>query len=113
MSNSASTALADPFGAPDHVAVERGLAEFRSGRPVIVTSSAGCVAAMPVDGMTDAKLAAFRRLCAPAEPRLLVTASRARALGLNTGGPIGLAISARTDAAQIVSLVTDPTSCTV
>lgn len=107
MNQSASTPAADPFGSPDHVAVERGLAEFRSGRPVIVTSSAGCVTAMPVDGMTDAKLAAFRRMCLPAEPRLLVTASRARALGFDTKGPIGLAISARTDAAQIISLVTE------
>ncbi len=97
MIESTSTALADPFGAPDHVAVERGLAEFRSGRPVILTSAAGTVAALSVDGMTDAKLAAFRRLCAPVEPHLVVTASRARALGLDASGPLGLAISARSE----------------
>src|SRR5262245_51645111 len=41
------------FGAPKQVAVERGLAEFRSGRPVIIAAGGEAVAALPVDGMTD------------------------------------------------------------
>jgi GTP cyclohydrolase II len=92
------------FGKPEHVAVERGLAEFRSGRPVIIAGFGESVAALPVDGMTDEQLAAFRRLAAPARPYLLVTARRAEALGLDAGGPVGLAIDDREDAAAIISL---------
>ena len=36
------------------VAVERALAEFRSGRPVLISSTREVITAMPVDGMTDA-----------------------------------------------------------
>src|SRR5262252_3252834 len=70
------------FGKPEQVGVERGLAELRSGRPVIVTSAAEAAAILPVDGMTDDGLAAFRLMCAPARPHLLITARRARALAL-------------------------------
>ena len=38
------------FGESRHVAAERGLAEFRSGRPVIITSETERVAVLPVDG---------------------------------------------------------------
>src|SRR5499433_2416530 len=92
------------FGTPKQVAVERGLAEFRSGRPVIVTSADELVVALPVDGMTDQGLASFRTLCAPGRPRLLVTARRARALGLDAAGPTGLAIGDLHNAAAIFSL---------
>src|SRR5258708_9827879 len=80
------------FGTPKQVAVERGLAEFRSGRPVIATSAGERVVALPVDGMSDQRLAAFRLLCAPGRPHLLVTAPRAPALGLHASGTTGLAI---------------------
>jgi hypothetical protein len=30
-----------PFSAPDDVAVQRGMAEFQAGRPVIVEAAAG------------------------------------------------------------------------
>ena len=92
------------FGTPKQVAVERGLGEFRSGRPVIVRSAGGRVVALPVDGMSDQGLAAFRLLCAPERPHLLVTARRARALGLDASGPTGLAIGDLHNAAAIFSL---------
>ena len=92
------------FGTPKQVAVERGLAEFRSGRPVIVRSAGERVVALPVDGMSDQGLAAFRLLCAPERPHLLVTARRARALGLDASGPTGLAIGDLHNAAAIFSL---------
>ena len=95
------------FGVPTQVAVERGLAEFRSGRPVIVTSGKERTLVLPVDGMTDQGLLAFRQLCAPARPRLLVTARRARALGLNAIGPTGLAIGDVHDRAAVFSLAAD------
>ncbi len=95
------------FGTPKQVAVERSLAEFRSGRPIVVTAPEEAVAVLPVDGMTDKGLAAFRQLCAPGRPYLLIAARRARALGLKGAGPTGLAIGDLHDAAAIFSLAAD------
>ena len=107
MIESKSVASADPFGPADHIAVERGLSEFRSGRPVVINSRLGSVAALPIDGMTDGRLAAFRQLCAPAKLHVVVTASRARALGLDANGPVGLALPENTNAATLFALVAD------
>jgi GTP cyclohydrolase II len=93
--------------APGQVAVERALAEFRAGRPVLITSINETFAALPVDGMTDATLGAFRRLSAPARPRLLLTARRARAIGVEASGPIALAIGDVCNAAGLFSLASD------
>jgi GTP cyclohydrolase II len=87
--------------------VERGLAEFRSGRPVIIDSSAGSTIVLPIDGMSAERLAAFRQICAPARPHTLITESRARALGIKASGPVGLAMSEHADAASIFALVAD------
>ena len=57
--------------------------------------------------MTDARLAAFRQLCASAELHVIVTASRARALGLEATGPHGLALPENANAAALFSLVAD------
>ena len=97
--------MAAPFGPAGHIAVERGLAEFRSGRPVVIDSSAGSIAALPVDGMTDQRMAAFRGL--RNRLHVVVTASRARALGLEAAGPVGLALSENANAAATLSLVAD------
>jgi GTP cyclohydrolase II len=94
------------FGSPDRVAVERSLAEFGSGRPVIIASACR-TAALPVDGITDELLAAFRRFCAPEEPYLIVTSRRARALGLDAVGATGLSIAPRDDAEAILALAAD------
>ena len=104
MSRSGKSGL---FGKPEQVAVERGLAEFRSGRPVIMTSPDETVAVLPADGMDDERLAAFKQLCAPARPHLVITARRARALGLDAAGPVGLAIGDLHTAAAIFSLAAD------
>jgi GTP cyclohydrolase II len=105
--NSNGNGFATSFGKPEHVAVERSLAEFRSVRPVIITGAGECVAALPVDGMTDERLASFRRLCGSAKPYLLITARRAEVLGLDVRGPVGLAIADGDDAAAIESLAAD------
>ena len=97
----------DLFGKPKHVAVERALAEFRSGRPVIFRAGGEAAVVLPVDGMTDQGLASFRLVCAPGRPHLLITARRARALGLEGAGPTGLAIGDLHDAAAILSLAAD------
>ena len=97
----------DLFGKPKHVAVERALAEFRSGRPIIIRAGDETMTVMPVDGLTDQGLASFRLVCAPARPHLLITARRARALGLDGGGPTGLAIGDLHNAAALLSLAAD------
>jgi GTP cyclohydrolase II len=86
------------------VAVERALAEFRSGRPVLITSASDAVTALPVDGMTEAMLAAFRLLSRPVRPFLLVTARRARAMGVEASGPTGIALPDFCSADEIFSL---------
>jgi GTP cyclohydrolase II len=91
------------LGKAGHVAVERGIAEFRSGRPVIITRASVAALVLPVDGMTDGRLASFRRLCAPVAPHLVVTQRRAQALGLAATGPIGLALAGE-DAAAVMAL---------
>src|SRR5947208_1181964 len=95
------------FGSPHRVLVKRGLAEFRSGRPVVFSSQTECLVALPVDGLDEARLHAFEHLCAPAELRLVVTARRARALGIEANGPVMLKLADGIDAAAIYSLVAD------
>lgn len=107
MIESTSVSSAAPFGSVAHIAVERTLAEFRSGRPVVIDSSTGSVAVLPIDGMTDARLAAFRQLCAPAQLQVVITASRARALGFDANGPFGLMLPDGANATALFSLVAD------
>ena len=96
------------FGSPERVLVKRGLAEFRSGRPVVFSSQGTkFLVALPVDGLNEARLHAFHHLSAPAEPRLVVTARRARALGIESSGPVALKLASGIGAEAIYSLVAD------
>jgi GTP cyclohydrolase II len=95
------------FGAPKQVAVERAVAEFRAGRPVIIACRQESLLALPADGLTDAFLAAFKQICAPARPYLLVTARRARMLAIPGEAPTGLAIGDLHSASAILSLAAD------
>ncbi len=96
------------FGSPDRVMVQRGLAEFRAGRPVMFScASANFLIALPVDGLNVARLAAFKALCAPHAPRLVITARRAAALDVETAGPVMLPLPSHTGPDAIYSLVAD------
>ena len=95
------------FGAPGQVAVERGLAEFRCGRPVVLTKAEETYVVMPIDGMTEERFGAFLQLCAPVRPHLVITKQRARALGLDADGPVGLALRERENTGGIFSLAAD------
>jgi len=95
------------LGDKDHVGVERGLAEFRAGRPVVISSGQEAIVALPIDGTDDDRLAAFRSLCAPASPRLVVTARRARALDIDTDVPVLLTLAPTADAESIYALASD------
>jgi len=95
------------FGTAGQIAVERGLNEFRAGRPVLLKSARECALFLPVDGLSDDSLALFKQTCAPERPYLLVTARRARALGLDGRGPTGLALGDLHDAEGIFSLAAE------
>jgi GTP cyclohydrolase II len=92
------------FGEPAQIAVERALSEFRSGRPVLIRSASEAITALPVDGMTDAMLVAFRLLSRPVRPFLLATARRARAIGVEASGPTGITLPEFCGAGEIFSL---------
>jgi GTP cyclohydrolase II len=106
MELSDKSVVASLFGPPALVGITRGLAEFRAGRPVLLTGKSGALAALPIEGLTQERLAAFTQLCAPASLRLVVTARRAFALGIVTAAPVALQLHADRDAKSILELVT-------
>src|SRR5262249_41345329 len=83
-----------PFGTADDIAVQRGIAEFQAGRPVVIADADETIVALPVDGLTEATWSAFRILCAPVAPRLVITRRRARVIGLDVPGPVFIAVAA-------------------
>ena len=98
------------FGTHEQVGVGRGLAEFRAGRPVVVTSGGEMLLCLPVEGLDKERLAAFRAMCAPIAPRLVLTGLRARSLGLDTSEPVALELMSDVDASMILALAADATS---
>ena len=92
------------FGAADDIAVQRGIAEFQAGRPVVIADTDEMIVALPVDGLTEATWRAFKALCAPAVPRLVITARRARVIGLDVPGPVFIAVTPRDTRDVILSL---------
>ncbi len=83
-----------PFGAADDVAVQRCIAEFQAGRPVIIEAADERIMASPVDGLTETTWSAFKTLCAPVLPRLVITKRRAQVLGISAAGPVFIALRA-------------------
>jgi GTP cyclohydrolase II len=96
-----------PFGSPDHISVDRALAEFRSGRPIVVASSRETLVTMPVDGIDAQRWSAYLELCAPALPFLVITRQRARALHMTTGELAALKLAPTVSASRILSLAAD------
>jgi GTP cyclohydrolase II len=92
------------LGEPNFVAVERGIAEFRAGRPVAIAAGQDTTLILPVDGFNDAQLSSFLRVCAPALPQLILTARRAAALGIDTTEPVALPLPATADAKSIYAI---------
>ena len=97
------------FGSKGHVSVSRGLAEFHGRRPVLITAKNETLLALPVEGLDTARLTAFMALCAPRTPRLIVTARRALALGLDARTPMALRLAPDDGASAIEALVSDAT----
>lgn len=65
---------------------------------------------MPVEGLDRLRLAEFKALCGPVEPKLIITERRALALGLDASTPMALPLPAGADANTILALVTAATN---
>jgi GTP cyclohydrolase II len=107
MRNGDASIFSGLLGVPGQVEVERGLAEFRGGRPVQVCTPGQSIVALPVDGIDARRLAAFAAFAAPALPRLVITARRARVLGLDVSEPVAIALTGTEDVDCIEALVAD------
>jgi len=95
------------FGSKGQIGVNRGLAEFQAGRPVLIAGEGKNLLALPVEGLDAKRLAEFATLCAPAVPQLIITARRALALGLSATTPVALQLAGEYDADKILELVAD------
>ena len=96
------------FGTKGQIGVNRGLAEFQARRPVLIRNGSEVLLALPVEGLDAQRLSEFVALCAPAVPRLIITARRALALGLEATTPIALKLTPGFDAGKILALVAGP-----
>src|SRR5580704_7644989 len=105
MRNGDASIFSGLLGVPGQVEVERGLAEFRGGRPVRVSTPGQSIVALPVDGIDARRLAAFAAFAAPALPRLVISARRARALGLDVSEPVAIALDGSEDIERLEALV--------
>jgi len=76
------------FGDPKQIGVERGITEFRAGRPILVTEEQNVFLVLPVDGIDAEQLSTFLKVCAPVSPRLAITTRRAQAIGIETTEPV-------------------------
>lgn len=93
------------FGPSGQIGVARALGEFHAGRPVLVTGGDETILALPAEGLGDQRLNEFVRLCAPAAPRLIITARRALALGLEASTPVAVHVGGSADAETILAIV--------
>jgi GTP cyclohydrolase II len=73
----------------DYLGVERGLAEFRCGRPVVILGDQN-IAAMPIDGCSKDLLQFFRTSFDVSAVKLAISARRAHALGIKTQTSVSL-----------------------
>jgi len=95
------------FGTKAQIGVNRGLAEFHARRPVLIAGGGETLLTLPVEGLDAHRLAEFITLCAPAAPRLVITARRALALGVEATTPVELQLTAGHDVDRILALVAD------
>jgi GTP cyclohydrolase II len=95
------------FGRQGHTSVSRGLAEIHGRRPILMSGKSESLLALPVEGLDAERLSAFVNLCAPSEVKLIITARRAAALGLEARTPMAVRLSPDDDATSIMTLVAD------
>ncbi|MCC7275592.1 MAG: GTP cyclohydrolase II [Alphaproteobacteria bacterium] len=103
-----TAAAAGQRGAHGAVAVDRAVADFRRGEPVVIRDGERAVLALAVEALTEERLARFVRL-AGSSPSLAMTGRRAALLGLgeDRAGVVRVAL-AGTAAAQDLRDMADP-----
>lgn len=107
MSSVGNSVVSSLFGTKGQIGVNRGVAEFHARRPVFISGGGETLLTLPVEGLDDQRLAEFVALCAPVVPRLVITARRALALGLDATTPVALNFTAGLDVDIILALVAD------
>jgi GTP cyclohydrolase II len=95
------------FGPTRHVAIERALAEFRSGRPVVFRAKHSIIA-MPIDGCDASRLHSLTRLSGTTPPRLGITAQRARAIGIKSDVALSVDLKGHLTIDEILLTVMHP-----
>jgi len=91
------------FGPTRHVGIARGLAEFRSGRPVVFRAKHSIIA-MPIDGCDASRLNSFSRLSGTTPPSLGITGQRARAIGIKTDMALSVDLKSYPTIDEILSI---------
>jgi GTP cyclohydrolase II len=81
---------------------------MRARRPVLVSTNRETVLALAVDGIDSSRLAAFKRLCSPHRPKLILSARRAQWLGFETSVPMAFTVAAGANVEHLLELVVDP-----
>jgi GTP cyclohydrolase II len=66
------------------------------------------IVALPIDGLDSAQFQIFRKEWSGAPLRLVITAHRARALGIDVKEPVALLLSEREEFGSILSMTVDP-----
>lgn len=107
MSSVGNSVVSSLFGTKGQIGVNRGVAEFHARRPVFISGGGETLLTLPVEGLDTQRLAEFVALCAPVVPRLVITARRALALGLDATTPVALNFTAGLDVDIILALVAD------
>jgi GTP cyclohydrolase II len=105
MSSFGNGVISSLFGTKGQISVNRGIAEFHARRPVLITAQGETLLALPVEGLDAQRLAEFSALCAPEAPRLVITARRALALGLEATTPVALQLTPSHGVDMILALV--------
>ncbi|BAT60505.1 GTP cyclohydrolase-2 [Variibacter gotjawalensis] len=95
------------FGSKAAIEVERALTEVRAGRPMRMVSRTTTETVLSVDGLDDARLREFAALCTPSPLKLVISATRAQALGVDTDGSATITLSSTINASQIHTLVAE------
>jgi GTP cyclohydrolase II len=98
------------FGPAREVAIARGLAEFRSGRPVVFRAKHSIVA-MPIDGCDASRLNSFCRLSRTTPPSVGITGQRARVIGIKTTDmALSVDLKSRLTIGKVLSIVMHPST---
>lgn len=101
------TEYSNLLGTSMHLDVTRALSELRAQRPIRLFKPRGDFIAIPVEGLDDQRCREFCSLCTGA-PKLIVTAQRARVMGIEASTTTALSIPPDTKARDVFVLATAP-----